>query len=246
MMRSSLISPTIRLANERKDSSWARTTMAITAVRNWCSSSTEADSMGGLESDTIGGFNSMLSKQRTIAGECRVTTLLFDHRIETLHNHLDIREVNDLTSRDYWVRGSTALLDAIGLAIDRMIVTQRHTAAAYRAQHVLFVIITDGYENASRRYSLHQIKQMITYERERYHWEFVFLGANIDAEQTAGDFGISPRCATDFHADGQGIKASFEAVACAATAVRGGADLDDLSAPDFLVVFVMTIGLVVE
>ena len=108
-------------------------------------------SMGGLESDTIGGFNSMLSKQRTIAGECRVTTLLFDHRIETLHNHLDIREVNDLTSRDYWVRGSTALLDAIGLAIDRMIVTQRHTAAAYRAQHVLFVIITDGYENASRR-----------------------------------------------------------------------------------------------
>ena len=153
-------------------------------------------SMGGLESDAIGGFNSMLSKQRTIAGECRVTTLLFDHRIETLHNHLDIREVNDLTSRDYWVRGSTALLDAIGLAIDRMIVTQRHTAAAYRAQHVLFVIITDGYENASRRYSLHQIKQMITYERERYHWEFVFLGAN--------------------------------------TAVRGGADLDDLSAPDFL------------
>lgn len=118
-------------------------------------------SMGGLESDTIGGFNSMLSKQRTIAGECRVTTLLFDHRIETLHNHLDIREVNDLTSRDYWVRGSTALLDAIGLAIDRMIVTQRHTAAAYRAQHVLFVIITDGYENVSRRYSLHQIKQMI-------------------------------------------------------------------------------------
>lgn len=151
-----------------------------------------------------------------------------------MHNHLDIREVNDLTSRDYWVRGSTALLDAIGLAIDRMIVTQRHTAAAYRAQHVLFVIITDGYENASRRYSLHQIKQMITYERERYHWEFVFLGANIDAEQTAGDFGISPRCATDFHADGQGIKASFEAVACAATAVRGGADLEDLNAPDFL------------
>ena len=144
-------------------------------------------SMGGLESDTIGGFNSMLSKQRTI-----------------------------------------------GLAIDRMIVTQRHTAAAYRAQHVLFVIITDGYENASRRYSLHQIKQMITYERERYHWEFVFLGANIDAEQTAGDFGISPRCATVFHADGQGIKASFEAVACAATAVRGGADLEDLNAPDFL------------
>ena len=89
-------------------------------------------------------------------------------------------------------------------------------------------------ENASRRYSLHQIKQMITYERERYHWEFVFLGANIDAEQTAGDFGISPRCATDFHADGQGIKASFEAVACAATAVRGGADLEDLNAPDFL------------
>ena len=117
MMRSSLISPTIRLANERKgfimgkndNGNNGRTELVFVVDRS--------GSMGGLESDTIGGFNSMLSKQRTIAGECRGNDLLFDHRIETLHNHLDIREVNDLTSRDYWVRGSTALLDAIGLAI---------------------------------------------------------------------------------------------------------------------------------
>ena len=246
MMRSSLISPTIWLANERKgfimgkndNGNNGRTELVFVVDRS--------GSMGGLESDTIGGFNSMLSKQRTIAGECRVTTLLFDHRIETLHNHLDIREVNDLTSRDYWVRGSTALLDAIGLAIDRMIVTQRHTAAAYRAQHVLFVIITDGYENAGRRYSLHQIKQMITYERERYHWEFVFLGANIDAEQTAGDFGISPRCATDFHADGQGIKPRLRPLPVPRPPCAEVLTLRTSTRRTFLVVFVMTIGLVVE
>lgn len=203
-------------------------------------------SMGGLESDTIGGFNSMLSKQRTIAGECRVTTLLFDHRIETLHNHLDIREVNDLTSRDYWVRGSTALLDAIGLAIDRMIVTQRHTAAAYRAQHVLFVIITDGYENASRRYSLHQIKQMITYERERYHWEFVFLGANIDAEQTAGDFGISRDAPLIFMPMDRESKPRLRPLPVPRPPCAEVLTLMTSARRTFLVVFVMTIGLVVE
>ena len=188
----------------------------------------------------------MLSKQRNNCGECRVTTLLFDHRIETLHNHLDIREVNDLTSRDYWVRGSTALLDAIGLAIDRMIVTQRHTAAAYRAQHVLFVIITDGYENAGRRYSLHQIKQMITYERERYHWEFVFLGANIDAEQTAGDFGISPRCATDFMPMDRESKPRLRPLPVPRPPCAEVLTLRTSTRRTFLVVFVMTIGLVVE
>lgn len=203
-------------------------------------------SMGGLESDTIGGFNSMLSKQRTIAGECRVTTLLFDHRIETLHNHLDIREVNDLTSRDYWVRGSTALLDAIGLAIDRMIVTQRHTAAAYRAQHVLFVIITDGYENASRRYSLHQIKQMITYERERYHWEFVFLGANIDAEQTAGDLVSHRDAPLIFMPMDRESKPRLRPLPVPRPPCAEVLTLMTSARRTFLVVFVMTIGLVVE
>ena len=190
-------------------------------------------SMGGLESDTIGGFNSMLSKQRTIAGECRVTTLLFDHRIETLHNHLDIREVNDLTSRDYWVRGSTALLDAIGLAIDRMIVTQRHTAAAYRAQHVLFVIITDGYENASRRYSLHQIKQMITYERERYHREYVFLVSHRDAPLI-------------FMPMDRESKPRLRPLPVPRPPCAEVLTLMTSARRTFLVVFVMTIGLVVE
>lgn len=191
-------------------------------------------SMAGLESDTIGGFNSMLAKQRAIPGECAVTTVLFDHRIETLHDHIDLRAVRDLTQDDYWVRGSTALLDAIGSTIDRVVSRQRHTAAPYRANRVLFVIITDGYENASRRYSLNKVRKMITHEREQYHWEFVFLGANIDAVETADDFGIDPMYAANFHADSRGMEASFEAVSCAATAVRGGADGLDQEAADVL------------
>ena len=192
-------------------------------------------SMSGLESDTIGGFNAMLAKQRALPGECRVTTVLFDHRIETLHDHIDLRAVRDLTANDYWARGSTALLDAIGSTIDRMVAVQRHTAEPYRADHVLFVIITDGFENSSRRYSLAEVKRMIAHERDAYQWEFVFLGANIDAVQTSDDFGIAPGCAADFHADAEGVHASFDAVCCAATAVRGGARLSTATgAPDVL------------
>ncbi|KAB7788753.1 vWA domain-containing protein [Bifidobacterium cebidarum] len=190
-------------------------------------------SMSGLESDTIGGFNSMLAKQRAIPGDCAVTTVLFDHRITTLHDHIDLRAVKDLTQDDYWARGSTALLDAIGSTIDRVVSRQRHTAAPYRASHVLFVIITDGYENASRRYSLSKVRTMIAHEREQYHWEFVFLGANIDAVQTADDFGIDPSCAANFHADSRGMEASFAAVSCAAAAVRRAADLEDTAAEVF-------------
>ena len=183
-------------------------------------------SMAGLESDTIGGFNGMLAKQRAIPGDCSVTTVLFSNRTEMLHDHVDLRKVPDLTGRDYQAGGSTALLDAIGSTIDEMVARQRHAMPSGRADHVLFVIITDGYENASRRYSWAQVRRMLSYERERYGWEFVFLGANIDAARTAGDFGIKPECAADFHADGQGIRASFAAVACVATAVRAGADHD--------------------
>lgn len=203
-------------------------------------------SMGGLESDTIGGFNSMLSKQRTIAGECRVTTLLFDHRIETLHNHLDIREVNDLTSRDYWVRGSTALLDAIGLAIDRMIVTQRHTAAAYRAQHVLFVIITDGYENASRRYSLHQIKQMITYERERYHWSLCFWARTSTPNRRLVILVSHRDAPLIFMPMDRESKPRLRPLPVPRPPCAEVLTLMTSARRTFLVVFVMTIGLVVE
>lgn len=188
-------------------------------------------SMSGLESDTIGGFNGMLAKQRALPGECAVTTVLFDNRIKTLHHHIDLRAVRDLTPRDYRAGGSTALLDAVGSTIDRMVDMQRHMAPAYRADHVLVVIITDGYENSSRRYSAAQVRRMIEHEREQYGWEFVFLGANIDAVSTADDFGIAPECAADFHADGQGVQASFAAVSAAASAVRGGADLGSVEAP---------------
>ena len=177
-------------------------------------------SMAGLESDTIGGFNGMLATQRAIPGDCRVTTVLFSDRVETLHDHVDLRKGRDLTGRDYRAGGSTALLDAVGSTIAQTVRMQRHADEASRADHVLFVIITDGYENASRRYSWAQVRHMISYERERYGWEFVFLGANIDATRTADDFDIAPECAADFHADGQGIRASFAAVSSVAAAVR--------------------------
>ena len=191
-------------------------------------------SMSGLESDTIGGFNSMLAQQKKEAGEALVSTVLFANDSTVIHDRLPLGEVPPLTEKKYFTCGCTALLDAVGGAIHHIGNIHKYARREDIPEKTMFIITTDGYENASRRYDYERVRRMIERQKERYGWEFLFLGANIDAEQTAGDFGISPRCATDFHADGQGIKASFEAVACAATAVRGGADLDDLSAPDFL------------
>lgn len=155
-------------------------------------------SMSGLEKDTIGGFNSMLQKQREIDGECRITTVLFDNRYELLHDRIDIRAVAPMTEKEYCVGGCTALIDAIGRTIHKLVSVQKSTAEEYRAEKVMFVIITDGEENASREYSLKQVKKMIEHEREAYGWEFVFLGANIDAVRTAGQFGINSDRAADY------------------------------------------------
>ena len=141
-------------------------------------------SMGGLESDTIGGFNAMLEKQRKLDGECRITTVLFDNRYELLHDRIDIRAVSPMTEREYQVGGSTALLDAMGRTIQKMVNVQKSTAEEYRAENVMFVIITDGEENSSREYSAQKVKAMIEQEK-KYGWEFIFLGANIDAVETA-------------------------------------------------------------
>lgn len=173
----------------------------------------KSGSMSGLESDTIGGFNSMLEKQRKLAGECRITTVLFDHRYELLHDRIDIRAVSPLTDKDYCVGGSTALVDAIGTTIDKLVSVQRNTAEDYRAEKVMFVIITDGEENASREYSAAKVKAMIEHEKRRYGWEFIFLGANIDAVETAGRFGISADRAVDYVPDGAGTALNFEAMA---------------------------------
>ena len=169
----------------------------------------KSGSMSGLEKDTIGGFNSMLDQQRKVDGECVITTVLFDNRYELLHDRIDIRAVQPITGKEYFVGGSTALLDAIGKTIHKIGTVQKNTAEDYRAEKVMFVIITDGEENASRCYSSAQIRQMIQHQKERYGWEFIFLGANIDAVETAGRFGIDADRAVDYVPDGEGTELNF-------------------------------------
>ena len=169
----------------------------------------KSGSMSGLEKDTIGGFNSMLDQQRKVDGECVITTILFDNRYELLHDRIDIRAVQPITGKEYFVGGSTALLDAIGKTIHKIGSVQKNTTEEYRAEKVMFVIITDGEENASRHYSSAQIRQMIQHQKERYGWEFIFLGANIDAVETAGRFGIDADRAVDYVPDGEGTELNF-------------------------------------
>lgn len=169
-------------------------------------------SMSGLENDTIGGFNSMLKKQKEDGGQVNVTTVLFDTFIETLYERKSIETVMELTEKEYFVRGCTSLLDALGTSIDNMIRWQKRLAKEDRADKVIFVITTDGYENSSRKYSSGEIRNMISYETEKYGWEFLFLGANIDAIAEARKYGISEDRAVTFHNDSQGVKLNYEVV----------------------------------
>ena len=169
----------------------------------------KSGSMGGLETDTIGGYNSMLAKQQEVEGECHITTVLFDNNYELLHDRIDIKAVSPISEKEYQVGGSTALLDAIGRTIHKISNAQKHTADDYRAEKVMFVIITDGEENSSREYSAERIKAQIERQKEKYGWEFVFLGANIDAIETAGRFGISADRAQNYHSDSEGIELNF-------------------------------------
>ncbi len=177
-------------------------------------------SMGGLESDTIGGFNSMLKKQQAEPGECRITTVLFDGYYEILHDRIDIKAVNPITEREYFVRGNTALLDAIGKTINKIGGVQKNTAEVYRAQKVLFVITTDGMENASREFDYDRIKTMVERQKSKYGWEFIFLGANIDAVDVAECFGIAQNRAQNYHNDSAGIALNYAVVSKAVAAFR--------------------------
>ena len=182
----------------------------------------KSGSMGGIESDTIGGFNAMLKEQLAVEGEAIVTTVLFDDKYELLHDRIDIRAVAPLTDKDYTVRGSTALLDAIGRTIHKIRAAQQHTDENYRAEKVLFVIITDGQENASREYSAERVKTRIEYQKQKYGWEFVFFGANMDAIMEAGKLGIAADHAQNYCADAIGTSVAYAAMSAFSTAYRGG------------------------
>ena len=169
-------------------------------------------SMAGLEADTIGGFNAMIEKQKREAGEALISTVLFDNVSEVLHDRVPVGKVAPLTDRDYTVRGCTALLDAIGGAIHHIGNVHKYAREDDRPAHTLFVITTDGMENASRRYDSDTVKHMIRRQQERYGWEFLFLGANIDAVETARHFGIGADRAVNYHADRCGTRLNYEVV----------------------------------
>ncbi len=183
-------------------------------------------SMSGLEADTIGGFNGLIAKQKREAGEALVSTVLFDHESVVLHDRVELRRVEPMTDRDYTVRGCTALLDAIGGAIHHIGNVHKYARAEDVPEHTLFVITTDGMENASRRYSAEKVKAMIHRQKECYGWEFLFLGANMDAVSTARHFGIGADRAVTYRADKKGTQLNYEVVSDAICQVRSCAALD--------------------
>ncbi|MGH4137837.1 vWA domain-containing protein [Clostridium sp.] len=177
-------------------------------------------SMAGLESDTIGGYNALLKKQRDESGEAIVTTVLFDDNYELLHDRINVKGIRPITEKEYFVCGCTALLDAIGKTINKTLNVQRNTIEEQRADKVMFVITTDGMENASKEYNYEKIKKMVERQKEKYGWEFIFIGANIDAISTAAKFGISSDRAANYNADGEGTRLNYEAVSNVVSELR--------------------------
>jgi uncharacterized protein YegL len=182
-------------------------------------------SMSGLESDTIGGFNSMIRKQQQEAGEALVSTILFNNYSKVLHDRVNVRDIQPLTEADYTAHGCTALLDAIGGAIHHIRNIHKYAREEDIPEHTLFVITTDGMENASRRYSSDRVKAMIQHEKDKYGWEFLFLGANIDAVETAEHFGIDADRAVNYHCDSEGTALNYEVICSAISSVRSSVPL---------------------
>ncbi|MBO5496470.1 MAG: VWA domain-containing protein [Oscillospiraceae bacterium] len=182
-------------------------------------------SMAGLVSDTIGGFNSMIARQKQEQGEVYVTTVLFDTRFDRIHDRLPLEEVPVLTEKDYVPGGCTALLDAIGDTVRHIAHIHRYSRPEDVPEKTVVVITTDGLENASRRCSLGEVKKLIEHEQEKYGWEFLFLGANIDAVETAGSMGIRADRSANFMPDGAGVGLSFHAVSEAICSVQRGESL---------------------
>lgn len=186
----------------------------------------KSGSMCGLEADTVGGFNALIENQKKEPGECFVSTVLFSDRAEVLHDRVKLAEVPPMTERDYQVGGCTALLDAIGGAIHHITNIHRYARPEDVPARTVFVITTDGMENASRRYDAERVRRMIEHEKEKYGWEFVFMAANIDAVSTAARYGISSDRAVNYHADSMGTQTVFESVGEVFSAVRARRSVD--------------------
>jgi len=192
-------------------------------------------SMAGLESDTIGGFNSLIAKQKKQESKCFVSTVLFNSESEVIHDRVDLSEVRNMTDDDYQVGGCTALIDAIGCAIHHIGNIHKYARPEDVPEHTMFVITTDGYENASHIYSSDKVKKMVEKQKEKYGWEFLFVGANIDAVETAKHYGIAPERAVNYNADSKGTGVVFESVSRTMGNFRAGqavscdwsADIDD-------------------
>ena len=184
-------------------------------------------SMAGLEADTIGGFNGMIQRQKREDGEALVSTVLFSDRSQVIHDRVDVRRVEPMTERQYCVGGCTALIDAIGGAIHHIGNVHKYAREEDRPEHTIFVITTDGMENASHRYTSDEVKAMVRRQKEKYGWEFLFLGANIDAVETAAHFGIGRDRAVNYHNDARGQAVNYAAVSAAVSRVRSCAPLDE-------------------
>ena len=182
-------------------------------------------SMAGLVSDTIGGFNSLIDKQKKKAGECYVTTVLFDTRFDTLHDRVRLSDVRPMTEEEYTPGGCTALLDAVGDTIRHIVNIHRYARPEDVPENTVFVITTDGMENASRRYTYSKLKELIERQKEKYGWEFLFLGANIDSAREAGRFGIGRDNCADYLPDSQGTEVIYGAVCEAVSSFRASRPL---------------------
>ncbi len=184
-------------------------------------------SMAGLEADTIGGFNSLIEKQKKQEGKCYVSTVFFNHKSDVIHDRQSLENVRALTDDDYCANGCTALLDAMGDAIRHISNIHKYARAEDVPSNTMFVIMTDGMENASSRYSVAQIKALVEEKKEEYGWEFLFIGANIDAIEVAGSFGINPHRAVKYNADSQGTGVVYDTVAQTVCCMRANEAISD-------------------
>ncbi len=180
----------------------------------------KSGSMAGMEADTIGGFNAMIEKQKKEEGEALVSTVLFSEGTRVLHDRVDLRKIEPMTERQYAVGGGTALIDALGGAIHHIGNVHKYAREEDRPEHTVFIITTDGMENASRLYTSDEVKKMVRRQKEKYGWEFLFLGANIDAVETARRYGIGADRAVRYHNDARGVEVNFETVSRAVGRMR--------------------------